>query len=114
MAKQLIINDDQIGPFIELLIGGPDGQTFYRYTKVGQKFELADFGTATVVDVDMDYDYDRTSTDNYIVFKVEFADGSVKHYRKTGTADSYGGREWDSGFPEVVAKQVMRTEFVNA
>lgn len=50
----------------------------------------------------------------YVVFKVTFFNGTVKHYRQEGYYSSYDGTDWDGDFHEVTPKEVLRTEWVKA
>jgi hypothetical protein len=80
-----------------------------KVSSVPEVTEVPELGKVTIVDAATGGE--GAAEHIYMVFKVEFDDGSVKHYEKTGYYMSYEGSDWDGGFYRVDPKQVTVTKY---
>lgn len=83
-----------------------DAQYYLR-----EKGEVVGLGKVEVVE---DFGGEGQGDLRYVVFKVTFADETVKYYRQEGYYSSCDGTDWDGDFTEVTPKEVLRTEWVRA
>ena len=88
-----------------------DGFDFFDGIKEKKQIELDGIGIAYYVEDHRpkgDYDEDHDGEYIDVVFKI-----GDRHFRKSGTYNSWDSDEWDGPFEEVKAAEVQRTEWVN-
>lgn len=83
-----------------------EGHYWGELSEMRRETDVPGLGKVTVVD---NYGGEGQGDDLWAVFRIEFDNGDVKHYRKSGYWVSYDGATWDQALEEVTPREKVIT-----